>query len=155
MKCNRVNQTLTFSAALAGLALIVFAPAAHGHGNNPKNTSDTEPYTGNTPPGPDYTDFPQIPNSLDAILDPGFVIGIDFTTQDSFELTSKVLAAPVPVDFGVTPIVDLQSQIAADLFDTSGSGSISVPMSSVIPAPGTLALLGLAAAAAGRRRRRR
>ena len=46
MKCNRVNLDLTFSAALAGLLLSLAPSAAHGHGNNPKNTSDTAPDLG-------------------------------------------------------------------------------------------------------------
>ena len=166
MKCNRVNSTLTFSAALAGLALIVFTPSAHGHGNNPKNDlSDTDPNTGTTPPPGPKTSNPPIGFSssggagsgawLDSILDPGIVIGIDLTIENSFDVTSKVISAQVPVDLGVIPLIDLAPQIAADGFDASGTGSISAPSSSVIPAPGTLALLGLAAAAAGRRRRRR
>ena len=59
MKYNRVNTTLTFSVALAGLALSVLTPVAYGHGNNPKNFSDTEPDTTPDPPGPAPTPPPE------------------------------------------------------------------------------------------------
>ena len=164
MKYNRVNTTLTFSVALAGLALSVLTPVAYGHGNNPKNTSDTEPpNTGPNPPGPpesggpplDVTYAPvQEPNVLDSILDPGIVVFIDVTVQDSFTMLSQVLSEPVATSMTVYPAENLVPLIDVDFFGGSGSGSILVPTSSVIPAPGTLVLLGLAAASAGRRRRR-
>ncbi len=169
MKYNRVNTTLTFSVALAGLALSVLTPVAYGHGNNPKNISDTEPNTTPYPPGPEPTPPPPPeesigqPNTavdggappvvLDSILDPGIVISIDLN-RDSFNVLSQVVSEPVAISMIVNPAEDLMPQIAVDLSGGSLSGSISVPMSSVIPSPGTLALLGLAAAAAGRRRRR-
>ncbi len=171
MKCNRANTTLTFSAALAGLALAVLTPAAYGHGNNPK-TTDTEPDTNLSPPTPPppppppTSDGPRpntddnvrsmaAPEVLELILDPGIVIGFDRAIQDSFNLLSRVVSEPVAISMIVDPAADLAPQIAVELSVRSGSGSISVPMSNVIPAPGTLALLGLAAASAGRRRRRR
>ena len=172
MKCNRANTTLTFSAALAGLALTVLTPAAYGHGNNPK-TTDTE-FDGNPPPSPppppppppptsggprsntdDNVRSARAPQMLESILDPGIVIGIDLDIQQSFTDLSQVVSEPVTISMIVNPAADLAPQIAVELSGVSGSGSISVPMSSMIPAPGTLALLGLAAASAGRRRRRR
>ena len=166
MKINRTNTTLTFSAALAGLALTVLTPMAHGHGNNPKNTSATEPDTNSTPPQPPESGDPPAhagledgppPVMLDSILDPGIVIGINPTMQDSFDILSQVVAEPVPLGMIVNPTDDFAPTIVVDFFDGygSGSGSITVPMSGVVPSPGTLALLGLAAASAGRRRRRR
>ncbi len=165
MMFNRTNTTLTFSAALTGLALTVLTPMAHGHGNNPRNTSDTEPDTNSSPPQPPESGNPPVnaaldnspqqpPVMLDSILDPGIVIGINFTASDSFDLLSQVVAEPVDLGMIVNPVEDFAPPITVDFFDGSGSGSITVPMSGVIPAPGTLALLGLAAASAGRRRRR-
>ena len=92
---------------------------------------------------------------LESILDPGIVIGIDLDIQQSFTDLSQVVSEPVTISMIVNPAADLAPQIAVELSGVSGSGSISVPMSSMIPAPGTLALLGLAAASAGMRRRRR
>jgi hypothetical protein len=166
MKFNRTNMTLTFSAALAGLALTVLTPMAHGHGNNPKNTSDTEPNTNSSPPQPPESNDPPVqagvdsgppPVMLDSILYPGTVIGINPNMQDSFDILSRVVSEPVALGMIVNPTEDFAPTIVVDFFDGygSGSGSITVPMSGVIPAPGTLALLGLAAASAGRRRRRR
>jgi len=170
MKCNRANTTLTFSAALAGLALTVLTPAAYGHGNNPK--ADVTPLVDDPsppppPPPPPPTSGGPRPNTddnvrsmaapevLELILDPGIVIGFDRAIQDSFSVLSRVVSEPVAISMIVDPAADLAPQIAVELSVRSGSGSISVPMSNVIPAPGTLALLGLAAASAGRRRRRR
>lgn len=168
MKYNRVNTTLTFSVALAGLALSVLTPVAYGHGNNPKNFSDTEPDTTPDPPGPAPTPPPEEsagqPNTevdgglppvvLDSILDPGIVIGIDIAITGSFNVLSQVVSEPVAINMIVNPAEDFMPQIAVDLSGVSVTGSISAPMSGVIPAPGTLALFGLAAAAVGRRRRR-
>lgn len=166
MKSNRVNPMLTFSAALAGLALCVLSPTAYGHGNNPKKTSDTEPDTGPYPPPPpklgggpqiNVTGFPVPPpnDALESILDPGVVIGVDLTLHDSLDILSKVLSEPFAVDVVSNPPVDLSPQIAVDIFDDKGSVSYAAPAANSIPAPGVLSLLGLAAAAAGRRRRRR
>ena len=171
MKCNRANTTLTFSAALAGLALTVLTPAAYGHGNNPKNTDtvldDNLPRPPPPPPPPpptsggprsntdDNVRSARAPQMLESILDPGIVIGIDLDIQQSFTDLSQVVSEPVTISMIVNPAADLAPQIAVELSGVSGSGSISVPMSSMIPAPGTLALLGLAAASAGMRRRRR
>ena len=164
---NRTNTTLTFSAALAGLALTVLTPMAHGHGNNPKNKiSDTEPNTNPPPPLPPESSDPPVivgidngpsPIMLDSILDPGNLIGINPIMQDSFDILSQVVSEPVDLGMIVNPVDDFAPPIVVDFFDGygSGPGSITVPMSGVVPAPGTLALLGLAAASAGRRRRRR
>ncbi len=164
MKYNRVNTTLTFSVALAGLALSVLTPVAYGHGNNPKNTSDTEPpNTGPYPPGPPESSGPLInvttapvyaSDTLDSIVDPGIVIGIDVTIGDAFNALSQLVSAPVAISMAIDPADNLMPPIDVDFSGGSGSGSISVPSSGVIPAPGTLVLLGLAAASAGRRRRR-
>ncbi len=89
MKCNRVNMTLTFSAALAGLALTVLTPTAHGHGNNP-SFSDTKPTTDTTPPGPTANPGTDIfgeplqdtPDALESIVNPGIVIGIGVTIEE-------------------------------------------------------------------------
>ena len=106
MKSNRVNTTLTFSAALIGLALIVLTPSAQGHGNNP-SFSDTKPTTGTTPPGPPganpSTDLfggpgQESPQLLESIVDPGIVIGIDVTLNDSFDVLSQVVSEPMTID---------------------------------------------------------
>ncbi len=162
MKCNRANTTLTFSAALAGLVLTVVTPAAHGHGNNPR-ISAVEPDTNPTPPQPPPPDGSQnntvsggpnqTPHVPDSILDPGIVIDIDLT-QDSFNVLSRVVSEPVAASMIVNPVEGLAPRIAVELSGASGSGSIQVPASGVIPSPGTLVLLGIAAASAGRRRRR-
>ena len=164
MKYNRVNTTLTFSVALAGLALSVLTPVAYGHGNNPKNTSDTEPpNTDPYPPGPPESSGPpigvthapdEVPTVLESILDPGIVIAIDVTIQDAFNALSQLVSEPVAISMAVDPADNLMPPIDVDFSGGSGSGSISAPSSGVIPAPGTLVLLGLAAASAGRRRRR-
>ncbi len=168
MKYHRVNTTLTFSVALAGLALSVLTPVAYGHGNNPKNnTAQTDPDDPPPPsPPPSPPEASVVPNNYsvagqwqppmapDSILDPGIVIGIDVTIQGSFNALSQLVSEPVAISMIVNPTEDLMPQIALDLSGGSGSALISAPMSSVIPAPGTLALLGLAAASAGRRRRR-
>ncbi len=165
MKCNRANATLTFSAALAGLALTVLTPAAHGHGNNPR-IGGVKPHTNPTPPQPPPPPPPdgsqndtvsggpnQTPHVPDSILDPGIVIDIDLT-QDSFNVLSRVVSEPLAASMIVNPVAGLAPRIAVELSGASGSGSIQVPASGVIPSPGTLVLLGLAAASAGRRRRR-
>ena len=162
MKCNRINTTLMFSAALAGLALTVLTPAAYGHGNNPSVTETKGTFNVPSPPPPppvrlpniaDDTPQDQTHDAQEAILDPGIVIGIDLTSQDPFNVLSQVVSEPVAISMIVNPAVDL-GPFVVDLPGGSVSGSITVPMSSVIPAPGTLALLGLAAASVGRRRRR-
>ncbi len=159
MKCDRINTTLMFSAAFAGLALTVLTPAAYGHGNNPTATTKG---TFNTPPPPppggrpniaDDTPGDQTHDAEESMLDPGIVIGIDLAGQDAFDVLSQVVSEPFAISMIVNPAVDL-GPFAIDLPGGSGSGSITVPTSSVIPAPGTLALLGLAAASVGRRRRR-
>jgi len=162
MKGNRINTTLMFSTALAGLALTVLTPAAYGHGNNPsaatKGTFDT-PSPPPPPPGgragnvADDTAGDQMHDAQESMLDPGIVIGIDLTSQDPFNVLSQVVSERFAISMIVNPAVDL-GPFAVDLSGGSGSGSITVPRSSVIPAPGTLALLGLAAASVGRRRRR-
>ncbi len=163
MKYNRVNTTWTFSVALAGLALSVLTPVAHGHGNNPQDTSDTAPHGDPPPPPPPPASGPQIdvtvapalvPHVSDSILDPGIVIGIDITGPDAFNLLSQMVSEPADVSTIVFAAEDLMPSLDVGFSAGSGSGSISVPASGVIPAPGALVLLGLAAASAGRRRRR-
>ena len=163
MKCDRINTTLMFSAAFTGLALTVLTPAAYGHGNNPSAATKGTFNTPSSPPPPppdgragnvaDDTPGDQMHDAQESMLDPGIVIGIDLAGQDTFDVLSQVVSEPFAISMIVNPAVDL-GPFAVDLPGGSVSGSITVPMSSVIPAPGTLALLGLAAASVGRRRRR-
>ena len=177
MKRNRVNLKLTFSAALAGLLLSLAPSAAHGHGNNPKNTSDTAPDTGGGGGGPpQFNPGPSPsggggetaaagallgPAELDAMTTSPEVIvfvGADVTLDNVFDASSQVLFDPATVGTDFLPADAVAPQVIVDAFgivDGSGSSGGGVVLSSVIPAPGTLALLGLAAVAARRRRRRK
>ena len=154
MMFKRTNTTLTFSAALVGLALTVLTPVAYGHGNNPRDASSAL-RPPDDPPAFGDLDFSAPPELQDSVLDPGIVNPMDFTATDSADLLSQVVSEPVDLGMIVNEVEDFAPSVTVDFFDGSGSGSITVPMSGVIPAPGTLALLGLAAASAGRRRRRR
>ena len=177
MKCNRVNLKLTSSAALAGLLLSLAPSAAHGHGNNPKNTSDTAPDTSGGPgdppevqPGPTagagegQTAGSQIfdglgPSVIDGLTpspDVTVFVGADATLSDVLDVPLQVLIDPATIGMDFLTADTVEPRIIIDVFGTvDGSGSSGVQAPSVIPAPGTLALLGLAAAAAARRRRRR
>ena len=177
MKCNRDNLKLTSSAALAGLLLSLASPAAYGHGNNPKTTSDTAPDTSGGPgdppkvqPGPtvqtggEQTAGSQIYNGpggaaidgLTASPDVIVFVGADALVSDVLDVPLQVLIDPVTIGMDFLPTETAAPQINIDVFGTvGGSGPSGVQAPSVIPAPGTLALLGLAAAAAARRRRRR
>lgn len=186
MKCNRVNLDLTFSAALAGLLLSLAPSAAHGHGNNPKNTSDTAPDLGGGGGGPPPFDPSPATGGgegessgsdalffgpsggaglglplLDAITSSPDVlvfVGVDATLGDVLDGSLQVLFDPATV--GTDFILPVDQAAVLIVVDVDGFGIVDgtgVPgglAPNVIPAPGTLALLGLAAAAARRRRRR-
>ncbi len=176
MKCNRVNLKLTLSAALAGLLLSLAPSAAYGHGNNPRTTPDTAPN-----PPPQFDPSPEDDgnggnsNRSDAAFRPSggaglspamsnailtnpeviVFVGLDGTLSDVLDVSSQVLFDPATVgsDFLAADLV--APRITVDAFGiVHGSGSLGGLGSNVIPAPGTLALLGLAAAAARTRRRR-
>ena len=188
MKCNRVNLDLTFSAALAGLLLSLAPSAAHGHGNNPKNTSDTAPDLGGGGGGGGPPPFDPSPTTgggggessgsdtlffgpsggaalglplLDAITSSPDVlvfVGVDATLGDVLQRSLQVLFDPATVGTDFTLPADdaaLRNIIDVDGFGiVDGTGAPGGLAPNVIPAPATLALLGLAAAAARRRRRR-
>ncbi len=186
MKCNRVNLDLTFSAALAGLLLSLAPSAAHGHGNNPKNTFDTAPDLGGGGGGPPQLDpspttgggggessgsdalffGPSGGAGLGlAILDarttsPDVLVfvGVDATLGDVLQRSLQVLFDPATVGTDFTLPADdtaLRIIIDVDRFGiVDGTGAPGGLAANVIPAPATLALLGLAAAVARRRRRR-
>ncbi len=175
MKCNRVNLKLTFSAALTGLLLSLAPSAAYGHGNNPRAVFNTD---ATAPHGPPWLTTPRTddadgsmglpgggaglgPANLDALTTIPEVIlsaGVDVTGSDVVDVTLQMLLDPgtvVPVFPAADAVDTVAPEIIADGFGivhTSGSpGGVAL---NAIPAPGTLALLGLAAAAARRRRRR-
>ncbi len=177
MKCNRVNLNLTFSAALVGLLLGLAPSAAYGHGNNPRVTPNTSP---NAPHGPARLDTPRSddteppgapgggaglgPAAFDALTTIPQVIlpvGVGVAVSDVVDVTLQVLldAGTVVPDFHAADAADaidaVAPEIIADAFGiVHGSGSPGGVALNAIPAPGTLALLGLAAATARRRRRR-
>lgn len=180
MKCNRVNLNLTFSAALVGLLLGLAPSAAYGHGNNPRVTPNTSP---NAPHGPPWLATPRSddteppgapgapgggaglgPAAFDALTTIPQVIlpvGVGVAVSDVVDVTLQVLldAGTVVPDFHAADAADaidaVAPEIIADAFGiVHGSGSPGGVALNAIPAPGTLALLGLAAAAARRRRRR-
>ncbi len=182
MKCNRVNLKLTFSAALSGLLLSLAPSAAYGHGNNPKTTSDTAPDPSGGGDGPLQSDpsptddgsgenspgsaaafgpsggaglgpavFDAISTSPEVIV----LVGVDVTLSDVLDVSSQVLFDPATVGTDFLAAGPVAPRVTVDAFDiVHGSGSPGGLAPNVIPAPGTLALLGLAAAAARRRRRR-
>ncbi len=156
MKNHRVNLNLTFSAAFAGLLLGVASPSAFGHGNNP-SFSDTAPDTPEIPDGPMQS---SLNKRLSDVLtpDPDVSVFVGADLFDVLDVPSQVLVDRPAVDpgsgaaraLGAGPAAD----IGVDAFQTlPGSSAVRGP-AGAIPAPGTLALLGLAAAAARRRRRR-
>ena len=177
MKCNRVNLNLTFSAALVGLLLGLAPSAVYGHGNNPRVPPSTSPYA---PHGPVWLDTPRSddteppgapgapgggaglgPAAFDALTTIPQVIlpvGVGVAVSDVVDVTLQVLLDPGTVvpEFHEAGTVDaVAPEIIADAFGiVHGSGSPGGVALNAIPAPGTLALLGLAAATARRRRRR-
>ncbi len=157
MKNHRVNLNLTFSAALAGLLLGVPSPSAFGHGNNP-SFSDTAPDTPNIPD--DQTDGTSFPNGgLGDVLtrDPDVSVFVGDEVFDALDIPSQLLVDRPAVDPGpgtVTALGAGPADIGVDVFGALPGSSAVRGLAGAIPAPGTLALLGLAAAAARRRRRR-
>jgi MYXO-CTERM domain-containing protein len=134
-------SVITLSAVLGGLVLGLPTPAAHGHGNNPKED------VGETAP-PNEPIWPVLPLVLEA--------------GQGFELRPLIVGDVSPKDPGVDAMfgngsVGIQPDDSFIQADDSfgGSGSLrSMPLSGAIPTPGTLALLGLAALTMKRRRRR-
>jgi MYXO-CTERM domain-containing protein len=165
MMSKRIS-VFTLSAVLGGLVLGLPTPAAHGHGNNPKpDLSDTGPTTG-----------PTIPPLLPWMLDPGLPngggnSGIGDSPSDQFGGPDGGTAGgPAAGNFGLRPLIlgDVPPMDpGADA--TFGSGSLGIapddsfggtgsftplPSGGLVPSPGTLALLGLAALTVRRRRRK-
>ena len=157
MKNNRVNLNLTFTASLAVLVMGVGSPSAFGHGNNP-SFSDLAPDT------PDIY-FPRdgqgslLSKRLrDALTpDPDVTVFIGIDVLDALDVPSQLLADRPAVDPGPGAVKALgtgPADIGIDVFVSLPGSSAARGLGGAIPAPGTLALLGLAAAAARRRRRR-
>ena len=151
MTRNKVSL-ITLSAALGGLVICLASPVAHGHGNNPKYILKVSegPHNGFEPhPGPggigDFNDevLPLDPSGISA---GDFQIGLIPTVMGP----PKDRREPV-IAFGRGTSVN-------DLFDSSFNDPpapvVPTRASSVIPAPGTLALLWLGALGLARRRRR-
>jgi hypothetical protein len=172
MKSKRHN-TIVWSAALAGILFGWIAPDAHGHGNNPRDISISGPIDGYPQPqsnpfgGPQYTILsddlgPEQAALFDAVVidDPVPFIG----GPSDVILGSVLLTAPLSLTAGeidsardATDITLPGDFVGQENFldSITGPGSIGVPSGfNRIPAPGTLALMGLAALAARRRRRR-
>ena len=163
MKNLRVNLNLTFSAALSGLLLGVTSPSAFGHGNNP-SFSDTGPDTldisgggGGGGGGPEQSSRNE--RLIDVLTpDPDVNVFVGADLFDALDVSSQVLVDRPAVDPGSGAARSLGAGPAADIgvnaFQTLPGSSAVRGLAGAIPAPGTLALLGLAAAAARRRRRR-
>ncbi len=156
MKNHRVNLNLTFSAALSGLLLGVTSPSAFGHGNNP-SFSDTAPDTPDIPDGPVAGSSSN--ESLRDVLTPGPDVSVFVGAEvfDALDIPSRLLVDRPAVDPGPGAFTALGAgppDIGVDVFVALPGSSAARGPAGAIPAPGTLALLGLAAAAARRRRRR-
>ncbi len=160
MKYYRINPNMTFSAALAGLVMGVVSPSAFGHGNNPSFSDTAPPDTPSIPSGADIQGS-SLNDKLRDVLTPGPDISVFIGADvfDALDISSRVLADRPAVDPGPGP--GAAKALGAGPVDLGIDVFVSLPGSSAvrglggaIPAPGTLALLGLAAAVARRRRRR-
>ena len=158
MKYYRINPNMTFSAALAGLVMGVVSPSAFGHGNNPSFSDTAPPVTPSIPAGAYILGSSSIDSVGDVLTpypDVSVFIGAD--VFDALDISSRVLADRPAVDPGPGAAKALGAgpvDIGLDVFVSLPGSSAARGLGGAIPAPGTLALLGLAAAAARRRRRR-
>ena len=161
---NKRITVLTLSAALSAFAVGVMAPAALGHGNNPKR-----PYTGAVDPnGP--VESPGGPQALSGPLSGGGIA--DLGAGPSFGGLGDIVDVPREIiqRWSVLeglPSVDPGGDVSIGIGSTDvmpknrfGSGSVqsvprSAPAGGAIPTPGTLGLIGVAALILRRRRRRR
>jgi len=174
MKTSRRN-TIVWSAALAGVIVGLASPAAHGHGNNPRELQSSGSWYGLPAmpgiPTPHNSDLRQPPNDNADTVDAGeeilappdvapFLDGdLGGLRDGSLQgLAIDATIQPAPIDIGP----DLPSFTLPGAIETGGAfgtlpgnaGPIAAPFANRVPAPGTLALMGLAALAANRRRRR-
>ena len=158
MKYHRVNPNMTFSAALAGLVMGVVSPSAFGHGNNPSFSDTAPPDTPSIPAGAKILGSSPKDKLLDVLTpDPDVSVFIGADVFDALDISSRVLADRPAVDPGSGAVKALgagPADLGIDVFVTLPGSSAARGLGGAIPAPGTLALLGLAAAAARRRRRR-
>ena len=159
MKNLRVNLILTFSAALAGLLLGVTSPSAFGHGNNP-SYSDLGPDTLDISGGGGGPEQSSRNERLIDVLtpDPDVNVFVGADLFDALDVSSQVMVDRPAVAPGSgaarSPGAGPAADIGVNAFQTLPGSSAVRGLAGAIPAPGTLALLGLAAAAARRRRRR-
>ena len=165
MMSSKVNS-ITLPATLAGLVLCLASPAAHGHGNNPApDLGDTAPWAPDrywpgpgALPLPDMRDGPTTEEmAADGIVGP-FVVSAgqpDAQRSVGMLVADQAMQSAPAIDGG-----SIRAPLDAGFGDPIGvqprAGTVMrMPSGGAIPAPGTLALLGLAALAAGRSRRRR
>jgi hypothetical protein len=149
---------MTFSAALAGLVMGVVSPSAFGHGNNPSFSDTAPPDTPSIPNGADIQGS-SLNDKLRDVLTPGPDISVFIGADvfDALDISSRVLADRPLVDPGPGAVKALGAgpvDLGIDVFVSLPGSSAARGLGGAIPAPGTLALLGLAAAVARRRRRR-
>jgi hypothetical protein len=160
---NKRTKLITLSATLCGLALVLTAPAAHGHGNNPKGpyTGSIDPKDPQMPGGPDAVDWPS-PGGGNTHLDIGSLWSSDGRNID---IPREMIVRDITVlrlpDIDPGGDASISIGPAEMLPKTHFGGSPSAggvpraPRGGAIPTPGTLGLLGVAALALRRRRRRR
>jgi MYXO-CTERM domain-containing protein len=161
---NKRKNLITLSAALCGLAVVFMAPAAHGHGNNPKRpyTGNTDPKDPQTPPGgSDAVDWPW-GGGDDAHLGAGPSFGgsggevVDIPREVIIRGTTVIGLPDIDAGDDVSIGIGPADVLPKTRFGGSTVQSVprSAPAGGVIPTPGTLGLLGVATLILRRRRRR-
>ena len=157
---NRPFIPFALSAALGGFAVALISPTAHGHGNNPRKSAHWGPVEPWISDGEDEQE-------TSAPFDPGFLIDVlelttpldvsAFTGEPDTALSTDLLLEPQVIE----PLVDLDAASTMQPMLDGVFGRRPGPMvpgnvfgPRMIPAPGSLALIGLAALLARRRRRR-
>ena len=173
MNCRTTNA-VTLSAALALGAVGAIAPTAHGHGNNPSvlNTGGHN-WPHDPPGGGPWTHHSVIDPVTPASANPGGGLGgpdsmhsvipfVDLAEAASSIGAGTVLVpSPAGLELGLDLGLDLgaptsslsQIQLTNSLDVVAGSGFVDIPVTRMVPSPGTLALLGVAAMVLRRRRR--
>ncbi len=165
MNCRTTNA-VTLSAALALGAVGAIAPTAHGHGNNPSvlNTGGHN-WPHDPPGGGPWSHHSVIDPVTPASANPGGGLGgpdsmhnvipfVDLAeAASSIGAGTVLMPSPAGLELNAPTSSFAQLQLTDSLDVAQGPGFVDIPNTRMIPSPGTLALLGVAAIVLRRRRR--